>query len=39
MLDLIDRHKKFIKSFHVLLYEHEGTLFRFKAEYFDFSTS
>ncbi len=32
MLDLIDRHKKFIQSFHVFLYEHEGVLLRFKAE-------
>lgn len=32
MLDLIARHSRFVKSFHVFLYEHEGALFRFKAQ-------
>lgn len=32
MLDLIARHKRFIKSFHVSLYEQEGELSRFKAQ-------
>jgi len=32
MLDLISRHERSIKSFQVFLYEHEGELFRFKAE-------
>ena len=30
---LIARYKRFIKSFHVSLYEWEGALFRFKADY------
>ena len=32
MLDLIARYKRFIKSFHVSLYEQEGEILRFKAE-------
>ena len=32
MLDLIARHKRFIKSFHVSLYEQEGEMFRFNAQ-------
>ena len=32
MLDVIGRHKHLIKSFHVLLYEQEGEIFRFKAQ-------
>jgi len=32
MLDLIVRYKRFIKSFHVPLYEQEGEMFRFKAQ-------
>lgn len=32
MLDLIAKHKKFIKSFNVLLYEQEGEMLRFKAQ-------
>ncbi len=29
MLDLIARHERFIKSFHVSLYEQEGEMLRF----------
>jgi len=32
MLNLIDRFKHVIKSFHVFLYEQEGEILRFKAE-------
>ncbi|MDL1969078.1 MAG: hypothetical protein LWW97_11220 [Deltaproteobacteria bacterium] len=32
MLDLIARHERFIKSFHVSLYEQEGEMLRFKAQ-------
>lgn len=32
MLDLIARHERFIKSFHVPLYEQEGEMLRFKAQ-------
>ena len=32
MLDLIAKHEKLIKFFHVLLYEKEGKLLRFKAQ-------
>ena len=32
MLDLIDRYERFIKSFHILLYEQEGEMLRFKAQ-------
>lgn len=32
MLDLITKHESFIKSFHVLLYEQEEKLLRFKAQ-------
>lgn len=32
MLDLITKHEDFIKSFHVLLYEQEEKLLRFKAQ-------
>ena len=32
MLDLIDRYKDYIKSFHILLYEQEADMFRFKAQ-------
>jgi hypothetical protein len=31
MLDLIARYERFIKSFHVFLYEQEGEMLRFKA--------
>jgi len=29
MLDLIAKHKRFIKSFHISLYEQEGEMLRF----------
>ena len=32
MLDLIARYERFIKSFHVFLYEQEGEMIRFKAQ-------
>ncbi|MBW2663692.1 MAG: hypothetical protein JRD93_17360 [Deltaproteobacteria bacterium] len=32
MLDLIAKHERFIKSFHVFLYEQEGEMLRFKAQ-------
>ena len=32
MLDLIDRFKHVIKSFHVFLYEQEGEILRFKSQ-------
>ena len=32
MLDLIVKYKRFIKSFHVPLYEQEGGMLRFKAQ-------
>ena len=31
MLDLIARYERFIKSFHISLYEQEGEMIRFKA--------
>jgi len=32
MLDLIARYERFIKSFHISLYEQEGEMLRFKAQ-------
>jgi len=32
MLDLIAKYERFIKSFHVFLYEQEGEMLRFKAQ-------
>jgi hypothetical protein len=32
MLDLIAKHKRFIKSFHISLYEQEGEMLRFKVQ-------
>ena len=32
MLDLIAKYERFIKSFHISLYEQEGEMLRFKAQ-------
>jgi len=32
MLDLIEKYERFIKSFHISLYEQEGEMLRFKAQ-------